>query len=92
MFSSTSRYAGQPEEVVTDAMGRSVSAITLRRLPPTPGRAHQTTDIDRLDLLAYTHASDPTRGWYIADANTALDAARELDGVATRSVKLPQQA
>lgn len=89
MFLATSRYAKVAQDETTTADGRPVTAIRLRRLPPTSGEAHAVQDNDRLDLLAHGRYADATRFWHIADTNTALDA-RELTAVTGTSVNLPR--
>lgn len=88
MFLDTSRYAKIAQDETVTADGRAVSAIRLRRLPPTAGEAHAVQDNDRLDLLAHANYADGRRFWHIADANTALDA-RELTAQTSDIVKLP---
>jgi hypothetical protein len=74
MFLDNSRYAAVPHEEVRTRHGRSVSALKLRMLPPTPGTPHSVNQDERLDLLAHAKYGDGTRYWHIADANSALQA------------------
>lgn len=74
MFLDSSRYAKVPQETVATRDGRSVAALVLRRLPPTPGEPYAVKDDDRLDVLAQQRLADGTRFWRIADANSALEA------------------
>ncbi len=74
MFLDSSRYAKIPTVEATDREGRAVTALKLRRLPPTPGSPAELKENDRLDLLAHAKLADGTRFWQVADANTALDA------------------
>lgn len=74
MIFKGSRYEGGPIVEVTDARGRTVTAIGIRYTPVTPaGFIHTATDSDRLDLLAYQYYRNPEKFWLIADANDALD-------------------
>lgn len=79
MFLEGSRYAKVASDEVTTPDGRSVVAIRLRPLPPTPGEPHVVLDRDRLDLLAHDRYGDGTRFWRIADANAALEASTLVD-------------
>lgn len=83
MFLDTSRYARLATDTVVTADGHQVTAIRLRRLPPTTGNPRLVKDGDRLDVIAERAFGDGTRFWHIADANTALQAndlvARVLD-------------
>ncbi|MEW5787786.1 MAG: LysM domain-containing protein [Pseudomonadota bacterium] len=89
MFLDTSRYAQVAQDDTTDAQGRPVKALRLRRLPYVIGDPHAVTDHDRLDVLAQASHADGTRFWHIADANTALDA-RELVAVPGDTLTLPR--
>ncbi|PWV61199.1 hypothetical protein [Plasticicumulans acidivorans] len=91
MFLDASRYAKVMQETVTLADGRVVSALRLRPLPPSAGTAHAVQDNDRLDLLAQAGYADGTRFWHIADANSALDAARELCAETGATLTLPDE-
>ena len=89
MFSDRSRYYGLPVETVTHPDGRTVTAVKLRRLPPTTGKPFSVREHDRLDLLARTYLEDGTAFWRIADANTELEA-RRLEGPPARVIDLPE--
>jgi hypothetical protein len=89
MFGDRSRYHGLPTETVTHPDGRTVTAVKLRRLPPTPGKAYAMLEKDRLDLLARTRLQDGTAFWRIADANTELQA-RRLEEPPGRVIDLPE--
>ncbi len=89
MFLPNSRYAGQPTVDVTTPDGRTVTALTRRTLPAVTGAPHVVVQQDRLDLLAYDTYSDGTKFWHIADANTALDASRELIAEPGDTLNLP---
>ena len=79
MFLDTSRYA-KVETVQTKAAdGRTVQALALRRLPPTPGDPAVVKDNDQLDVIAQERYGDGTRFWHVADANSELEATRLLD-------------
>lgn len=82
MFLPNSRYAKVATVTVATAEGREVTAVKLRRLPPTPGEPYTLRTGDRLDTLAQTRYADATKFWHVADANTALDSRQlvsELD-------------
>jgi hypothetical protein len=89
MFHDRSRYHGLPTESVALPDGRTVTAVKLRRLPPTPGKPFAVREHDRLDLLARTHLDDGTAFWRIADANTELQA-RRLEEPPGRVIDLPE--
>lgn len=89
MFLDASRYARVAQDETTTRDGRRVTALRLRRLPPTAGDDLAVKDNDRLDLLAQSTYGDGTRFWRIADANSRLDAG-ELTAVTGRNLKLPK--
>jgi hypothetical protein len=89
MFTDTSRYAKVPTVEAKAAGGPTVTALKLRRLPPTAGDPHAVKDNDRLDLLAQQQYADGTRFWHVADANTALEAA-DLVAVTGDELSLPR--
>ena len=72
MFLDSSRYARVPTVSVVRRDGTTVSAVKLRRLPPTTGTPHAVLGNDRLDIMALRKYADGTRFWHIADANTEL--------------------
>jgi nucleoid-associated protein YgaU len=74
VFLESSRYAKVRQVDALAADGRTVSALGLRRIPPTGGEPYVVTGSDRLDLIAQRVDGDGTRWWRVADANTALDA------------------
>lgn len=74
MILETSRYARVPRSTVRTRDGREVTALRLRRLPPTVGLPYTVTGIDRLDIIAQRRYGDATRFWHVADANTELEA------------------
>jgi len=74
MFTDSSRYFKQK---VVDAIaddGRIVKALSLRRIPPVIGKDIIVRGKDRLDIIAQRQYGNPTMFWYIADANTELQA------------------
>ena len=92
MFLESSRYAKLKTVDVVLGDGRTVKAVTLRRLPavkgvPTILRAH-----DRLDILAQQKYRDATQFWHIADANSELQASDLLkdQGPEVGTIKLPE--
>ena len=90
MFLKNSRYYGLPALNTTDSAGRPVTAVKLRRLPPTGGVAHAVEGADQLDVLSEQLYKDATRYWHIADANTELEA-NELTRVAGRVIQVPEK-
>jgi len=85
MFLKTSRYYKQ-KVVETEtgdkshAMGnKTLSAVTLRRLPRTDGEPVQVKGNHRLDIMAQQQYGNPTMFWHIADANTELEANRLVE-------------
>ena len=78
-FLKTSRYAQQPTVEAPGPRGASVTALTLRTLPPTDGEPYRVRDDDRLDLVADRSFGDATQFWRIADANSELDARRLIE-------------
>jgi hypothetical protein len=90
MFLKNSRYFGLKTVTGKDRSGRPVQAVTLRRLPDTPGDELQVQDKDRLDVLAEVRYKDPTRYWHIADANSELEA-NELVRTTGRRILAPDK-
>ncbi len=74
MFLESSRYFNLKTAQAESAEGRTVQAVTLRRLPYVEGTPTEIKGNDRLDVIAQRRYSDPTRFWYIGDANTELRA------------------
>jgi alpha-D-ribose 1-methylphosphonate 5-phosphate C-P lyase len=72
VFKESSRYAKQKTVEVKLASGRSSSAVTLRRLPPTEGVSTELKANDRLDVIALRKYKDSAKFWHIADTNTEL--------------------
>lgn len=89
MFSESSRYANVKTVTVTGSNGREVQAVTLRRLPYTPGVPMMVKDNDRLDIIAQVRYKDPAKFWHIADANTELQAGDLLSETA-RIIIVPE--
>ena len=74
MFNNDSRYKKTEVVTETDAQGKTVSAIKLRRLPKVKGADVMVKGNTRLDLLSKEIYNNPSRFWHIADANTELEA------------------
>ena len=89
MFLDNSRYEKTATVEATDAEGRKVTALKLRRLVPTPGDDREVIERDQLDILAQSAFGDPTRFWHIADANTALEA-NDLVAEPGATLKMPR--
>jgi hypothetical protein len=74
MIFKGSRYEKTGVYQVTGSNGQTVTALTIRFIPPTPaGYLHTFTASDRLDLMAYKYYRNPEKFWLIADANTEMD-------------------
>jgi hypothetical protein len=89
MFAEDSRYAQQKIINVTLKNGETVSAVKLRKLKVLKGKPYEVKQNERLDLLAYKQYKSPQRFWYIADANTELDAG-DLVKEIKRNILLPE--
>lgn len=89
MFTKNSRYKDLPTVVTTDASGREVTAVKLRRLPATAGEDLAVLESDQLDVIAERCYRDPTRYWHVADANSDLQAEDLLSPVG-RLIKVPR--
>ena len=80
MIFKGSRYENVGTYRATDASGRTVTALKIRFIPPTPaGFRHTFTDGERLDILAFTFYRNPEKFWRIADANTEMDSENLLE-------------
>jgi hypothetical protein len=74
MIFKGSRYEKVGVSQSVDARGRTVTALKIRFIPPTPAGFFNTVNAsDRLDLLAYRFYRNPEKFWLIADANTEMD-------------------
>lgn len=85
MFLKNSRYYKQK---VIEVNG--VKAVKLRRLPVVEGEPVETKSNDRLDIMAQRQYNNPTMFWYIADANSRLEANR-LVAEAGKTIDVPEQ-
>lgn len=74
MFAKSSRYNGLKILETKAAHNRKVSAVILRRISLIDGDPMTIIGNDRLDIIALDKFRDPTKFWYIADANTKLRA------------------
>jgi hypothetical protein len=90
MFLDNSRYVRTKRVDVTLKDGRTVTAVSLRRLPTVPGEAVVVQGNNRLDIMAQRRYGDPTQFWHIADANPELQAG-DLVKVPNRVIKEPTQ-
>ena len=88
MFLKNSRYFDLPTVTTTDALGREVQAVKLRRLPVTLGEDTEVHDHDQLDVMSHRRYKDGTRYWHIADANSELEA-NELVRTTGRHINVP---
>ena len=75
-FRKSSRYYNQKIITITNKQGQKVPALSLRIIPLTKGKKQIVKQIDRLDIISQQEYNDPTKFWYIADANTELDATK----------------
>ena len=74
MIFKGSRYEKIGVYEVTDANGRTVKALNIRFIPPTPaGFLHTFRAGERLDLLSFTFYGNAEKFWLIADANQEMD-------------------
>ncbi len=78
MFLDNSRYAKVAQDDLSTE-GGTHKAIRLRRLSANQSEPYSVKDNDQLDILAQQRYGDASRFWYIADANTALQATTLLD-------------
>jgi hypothetical protein len=74
VFLQSSRYFNLKTVAVETEDGRTVAAVTLRRLPYVAGTPTVIKGNDRLDVIAQRKYSDATKFWHVADANTELEA------------------
>lgn len=74
MFLANSRYARTPVVTARGPGGRDLSAVMLRRLPETAGTGTVVNSGDKLDVMSLNRYRDGNRYWFIADANTELEA------------------
>ncbi len=68
--------------------GRKVSAIFIRRIHTIEGELTTIDGNDRLDIIASDKYNDPTRFWYIADANTQLDSIKLVKSSPREVIKI----
>jgi hypothetical protein len=74
MIFKGSRFEKTGTYTITDAAGRSITALKIRFIPPTPaGFLFTFTADQRLDLLAFQFYRNPEKFWLIADANAEMD-------------------
>lgn len=95
MFLDNSRYFDLKTVETKDEKGRTVTAVTLRRLPFADGTSTLVKGNDRLDVIAQRQYSDATRFWHIADANTEVEAANLIKPKPqlneARTIKVPEK-
>ena len=90
MFLNTSRYFDISRVEVKLKDGRSVNAVTLRRLPAVEGSDREVSGKDRLDIYSQRLYNNPTFFWHIADANTELEAT-DLVAESGRIISVPEK-
>jgi len=88
MFLDNSRYARTKQVDVRVKDGRTVKAVSLRRLPTVTVDPAIVMGNDRLDIMAQRRYKDPMMFWHIADANTELEA-NKLVEKPSRVIKAP---
>jgi hypothetical protein len=88
MIFKGSRYADVKTYTVTGPGGKTVTALGIRLIPPTPAGFFVTASAaQRLDHLAFNFYRNPEKFWLIADANTEMDAEDLLEP--GRSLAIP---
>ena len=90
MFLKNSRYFNTPTSIARDVNDREVKVLTLRTLPATRGESTQIHDHDQLDVMSHRRYADGTKFWYIADANSDLEA-NNLVAVSGRHINVPEK-
>jgi hypothetical protein len=90
MFLESSRYYKIKTIDTVTKDGRTVKAVTLRRLPYVSGNKTVVKGSDRLDIMAQRQYDNPTMFWRIADANTELQA-NDLVKETGRVINVPEQ-
>ncbi|MCP4117241.1 MAG: hypothetical protein GY737_17965 [Desulfobacteraceae bacterium] len=89
MFSKSSRYYSQKVVDTVTKEGRTVKAVTLRRLPSVTGESTVVKGNDRLDIMAGRRYDNGAMFWHVADANTRLQA-NDLVKEPGRTIKVPE--
>lgn len=89
MFLESSRYYKEKTAHVQTKDGRVVTVVTLRRLSSPGSKTTVTKGNDRLDILSQRLYKNPTMFWYIADANTELEANRLVEKTG-RTIRIPE--
>lgn len=90
MFLESSRYYKMKSIDLVTKDGKTVKAVTLRRLPSVSGKKTVVKGNDRLDIMAQRQYGNPTMFWHIADANTELHA-NDLVIKTGRVINVPEQ-
>jgi hypothetical protein len=90
MLLESSRYYKLKTVDAVTKDGRTVKALTLRRLPAVNGNPTVIKGNDRLDIMAQRQYNNATMFWHIADANTELQA-NDLVKETGRIIKVPEQ-
>ncbi|GHB52487.1 hypothetical protein GCM10010331_45130 [Streptomyces xanthochromogenes] len=74
MIGSTSRYAANTIEVVTDENGESRRVIVPAAPEEIRARVvrYRWSDQDRVDSVAYEYYQDPAQWWRFADVNPEI--------------------
>lgn len=89
MFLQSSRYHKIKTADGVTRDGRTVKALTLRKLPAVNGNSTVIKGSDRLDIMAQRQYNNGTMFWHIGDANTELQA-NDLVKETGRTIKVPE--
>jgi len=73
IYTESSRYYEKETVTFQTKSGKNVTALKLRQIFKTSGKLVVVEDSFRLDMLSQQYYDNPTKFWYIADSNTALD-------------------
>jgi hypothetical protein len=85
LYPESSRYHKQ-NTIVAKRNNRDISALKLRILPTMNKKKYAVQPTDRLDLITQYQYKDATKFWYIADANSELEANNLIDKRLSRNI------
>jgi hypothetical protein len=72
--------------------GKTITALSLRKIPSINGKIEAVKQNSRLDLIAQEKYNNPTKFWHIADANTELDPSKLYKHEKKRKyIKVPEK-
>jgi 3-deoxy-D-arabino-heptulosonate 7-phosphate (DAHP) synthase len=73
IFFKGSRYEKVAEYVARDSYGNRNIVKKIRVAPATKGiRSYEIKQNDRLDIMAYQYYRNPTKFWFVCDANKEM--------------------